>query len=149
MNQELELKIIRYLQEHSVCTLATIEDNRPLASAMEFVNEGATLYLAAIADTRKVANLRANPAVSLTVNEAYVEGQGVRGLQIFGTARPITDPAERDRVRSLFSDKFTVYQMIHWKEKRTVYYEITPDRIDYIDYSQEYGHKDTWLPPVG
>lgn len=144
--QALETAIARYLDTHSICTIATMEGARPNASTVEFVSEGLRLFFVAIAGTAKVANLRKNPSVALTVNESFLDMRGTRGIQYYGKARLVEEPEVIERIRCLFFDKFVVYRLIHWQSEKSLFYEIHPERIDYIDYRVKFGHKEVWKP---
>jgi nitroimidazol reductase NimA-like FMN-containing flavoprotein (pyridoxamine 5'-phosphate oxidase superfamily) len=140
----LEKKIIAYLQSHSVCTVATADEGRPLASTVEYVNSDLTIYFVSIAGTQKVRNLRRNPAVAITVNDAHLDLRGVKGVQMFGRASCIDEPHRQEEIRTLFFDKFAFTRLVHWQKTKSVFFEVTPERVDFIDYTVEFGHKDVW-----
>jgi uncharacterized protein YhbP (UPF0306 family) len=142
---ELEQKISRYLQEHSICTLATVLDGKPHASALEYVNFGLRIYIVSIPGTAKVQALAKNPDVAITVNESYLDMRGVQGVQYWGAASVVTDDQKKERIRTLFFDKFTVFRLIHWRSSKAMFYEINPARVDFIDYRREFGYKEKWL----
>ena len=144
--QDLEQKIIRYLQEHSICTVATVLDGLPHACALEYVNFGLRLYIVSIPGTAKVKALAGNPNVAITVNESYLDMRGVQGVQYYGAASVVEDAQKRERIRTLFFDKFTVFRLIHWRSDKAVFYEINPARIDFIDNRREFGYKEKWTP---
>ena len=58
----------------------------------------------------------------------------------------VTDAAECERVRVLLFDKNLLDPGTHWAKHRSVLIEVVPERIDYIDYGQGFGHKDVWEP---
>ena len=144
--QDLKQKIDNYLKEHSICTIATVLDGKPHASALEYVNFSLRLYLVSIPGTAKVKALEQNPEVAITINESYLDMRGVQGIQYYGTASVIEDAQKKERVRALFFDKFTVFRLIHWRSDAAVFYEINPSRIDFIDYRREFGYKEKWIP---
>ena len=144
MKAELEKKIFRYFEEHSICTVATIEDDRPNASALEYVSKRLNLYFVSFPDTQKVRNLNSNPAVAITINEAYLDMRGVKGIQYFGMASVIKNDELKEKVRTLFYEKYPVFQLVHWQDASSVFYEVIPQRIDFIDYSVKFGNKETW-----
>jgi hypothetical protein len=146
MPNEFDSRIIRYLEEHSVCTVATIEGDRPNASALEYVNDGLKLYFISFPNTQKVRNIGIIPAVAITINEAYIDIRGIKGIQYYGTASVIQDDKLKDKVRNLFSEKFPVFQLVHWQKSSSIHYEVVPQRIDFIDYSSKFGRKEVWTP---
>lgn len=146
MDNEFDRKIVRYLEEHSVCTVATIEKDRPNASSLEYVNDGLKLYFVSFPNTQKVRNLGVNPAVAITINEAYVDIRGIKGIQYYGAASAIEDEKMKAKIRKLFSEKYPVFQLVHWQKSSSIIYEVVPHRIDFIDYSLKFGSKEIWTP---
>lgn len=70
--------------------LATSYNDQPRATALEFFNEGLTLYILG-GPGGKIANIRRNPKVSAFIYEQPLDHKKVQpSLQIFGTARLIT-----------------------------------------------------------
>jgi PPOX class probable F420-dependent enzyme len=72
--------------------LATIDPaGRPQVNPVWFISDGEMLYLSVKADTRKLRNLRANPAVAMSVSDPanpgrYIELRGkVQGLELYTT----------------------------------------------------------------
>ena len=43
-----------------------------------------------------------------------------------------------------FFDKYMTTEAIHWNRAKVVFYAIEPERIDYIDYSVGFGHRESW-----
>ena len=146
MTNTLHERIIEELAAHRVCHVATVEGDRPLNSTLEYVADGTTLFLASIPDTQKVRNLKRNPQVAITMSGPGGPPERIRGIQYFGVARRISDPAEVEATRTRFFDRFLLDPAAHGVRKRNVYYEITPERIDLIDYAPGFGHKETFTP---
>lgn len=148
MPSELEQKIINYLEAHTMSTVATVEAeyNRPHASAVEYVNDGLNLYFISIPNTCKTKNMEANPAVAITINESYLDMRGTQGIQYFGTARRLEDEKRHAEIREMFLDKFIVFRLIKWDFSKAWFYEVTPQRIDFIDYRKGFGKKEIWEP---
>jgi len=70
--------------------LATSYRDQPRATALEFFNEGLTLYILG-GPGGKIANIRRNPRVSAFIYEQPMDHRKVQpSLQIFGTAELIT-----------------------------------------------------------
>lgn len=70
--------------------LATSYKDQPRATALEFFNEGLTLYILG-GPGGKIANIRRNPRVSAFIYEQPMDHRKVQpSLQIFGTAELIT-----------------------------------------------------------
>jgi len=70
--------------------LATSYKDRPRATALEFFNEGLTLYILGVPGG-KIANIKRNPRVSAFIYEQPMDHRTTQpSLQIFGTAELIT-----------------------------------------------------------
>ncbi len=78
---DLEHRILSFLKGRHLANLATVEGQRPNVSAVEFVNDGLTLFFVSIPKTQKVINLAANPAVALAVNSTERSRDEVMGVQ--------------------------------------------------------------------
>jgi uncharacterized protein YhbP (UPF0306 family) len=145
-NNDLERRIIDFLRHQHLANLATVEGRRPNVSAVEFVNDGLTLFFVSIPKTQKVVNLADNPAVALAVNSAGRSRDEVVGVQYYGRAAPLTDETAIERVKTLFFDKYLFEEAAHWFGSRMLFYEVTPERVDLVDYSKGFGHKDSYIP---
>ncbi len=70
--------------------LATSYNDQPRATALEFFNEGLTLYILG-GPGGKIANIRRNPKISAFIYEQPLDHKKIQpSLQIFGTAGLIT-----------------------------------------------------------
>lgn len=70
--------------------LATSYKDQPRATALEFFNEGLTLYILGVPGG-KIANIKRNPRVSAFIYEQPMDHSKTQpSLQIFGTAELIT-----------------------------------------------------------
>ena len=147
-SDDLEHRIIDFLRGRHLANLATVEGQRPNASAVEFVNDGLTLFFVSIPKTQKVVNLAENPAVALTVNSAGRSRRDVMGVQYYGRARPVADRETIERIGRVFFDKYLFEDAAHWFGSRVLFYEVTPERVDLVDYSKGFGHKDTFIPEL-
>jgi len=89
---ELEQHLADFIKSHNVCVLATAsKDGVPLATPIWCNSKGTTLYMVADAGTTKLANIRANPRVSIGINDPRPSFQSVKGIQIWGEAKLITE----------------------------------------------------------
>jgi general stress protein 26 len=83
-----EREVANYLDAHNVLSLSTCRDNMPRCTTLEYFNNGLTVYLFSEGGG-KIANLKANPAVSFTIHDPYDSGTdyfGASGLQVWGRA---------------------------------------------------------------
>jgi len=143
MSEELKSKIINYIEFHSIATVATVSaEGKPNASAVEYVNEGFTLYFMSMPKSRKTRDIETNPAVALTINESVLDMRGTQGIQYEGTAKPVEDEARVKKCAEMFYEKFVMFRLLKWDLAKALFMEVTPERIDFIDYRKKFGHKE-------
>lgn len=143
MSEELKQKIIAYLESHSIATVATVgAEGKPNASAVEYVNDGFTLYFMSMPKSRKTGDIKRNPAVALTINESVLDMRGTQGIQYEGMAKPVEDEEKVKKCAEMFYEKFVVFRLLKWDLTKALFMEVTPDRIDFIDYRKKFGHKE-------
>ena len=145
MEDQLVARIVDLLESERICNVATCVDDRPLNSAVEYVNAGTMLYFVSFPGTLKIANIKINPQVALTINASELRPGEIRGLQIFGRAR-ILPADETDPIKTLFLDRNLLEPATHWSLENTILVEVAPLQIDYLDYSKGIGHKEIWTP---
>lgn len=81
----------QYLAEHTLAILGTGKrDGSPQLSTIYYDWDGEQIYISVTSDRAKWKNAIRNPNVALLVPD------GRRQLVVYGTARGITDPDERD-----------------------------------------------------
>jgi len=99
--EQLKDRIIRFLQEQKVCTLATCAGNIPRSTPVRYRSQGLTVYILTEGGG-KVKNIRDNPQVAVSIVGEYTGFQSVTGLQAWGKAviikpqdGPLYDEAKR------------------------------------------------------
>ena len=93
--EELKERIISFLQEQKICTLATCAQNIPRSTPVRYRSRGLTLYILTEGGG-KVKNIKDNPQVSVSMVGEYSGFQSVTGLQVWGKAviiKPQDGPA--------------------------------------------------------
>ncbi len=86
--KDLEQRVVDFLATEGMCVLATCSENVPRASAVEFFEDGTTLYILTEGG-RKVENISQNPAVSVAIHTQFIGWEKIKGIQ--------TDRHRRDR----------------------------------------------------
>lgn len=119
----------RFLATKQTVVLATVEaDGAPLAMAMWFLHDPATLTMISEANTQKVHNLRRDPRVSV-VAEAT---DPIRGMALQGRVEFLADGAERralvDRFHAKYPDLATLWKGRAMPADR-VMFRISPERV--------------------
>jgi 1,4-dihydroxy-2-naphthoate octaprenyltransferase len=141
MNQrDLDRTILSVLDESDRMFLATSVDQNPSGATVFFARDGFDLLFFTFRTTRKAEQIRYNPKVQAVV---WPKGQeGIRGLQIEGECRPVTDPEEMEeakrrilRVTSAFKDYMEDEFLL--KNKVVGYFRLRPTVIKYVDFYAE------------
>lgn len=143
MTGDLKKQIIEYMELHSICTVATVKDDQPYADAVEYVNDGTTLYFISFPKSQKTANIRANSRVAITINESVLDMRGTQGIQYSGEAKLIEDKDFALKISKMFLKKFTIFKLISWDLSKALFVKVTPKRIDFINYRKKFGHKES------
>src|SRR5690606_40344855 len=86
MTDDLHRRVLDYLRQHHVLTLATQDRDGPWAAAVFYVNDGFTLYWLSRPTTRHCTELARSPRVAGTVQEDYSDWPQIRGVQFEGLA---------------------------------------------------------------
>src|SRR5256885_7820255 len=90
-----DARIQRFLATKEVAVLATVQpDGAPLAMAMWFLHDPATLTMISVEGLQKVRNLRRDPRVSV-VAEAGGGGKPICGVAVQGRAGVLAGGPER------------------------------------------------------
>ena len=116
-------KVQRFLATKTVAVLATVQpDGAPLAMAMWFLHDPASLTMISVANLQKVRNLRRDPRVSVVMEAA--DDAGIRGVTIQGRAEFLDDTPERRALVDRFLKKYDPLLEGYWKGR-----VMPPDRV--------------------
>ena len=144
MEPALREEILSVLKGATDMTIATIRpDGYPQATTVSYVSAGLTMYFGCTAESQKALNIAHNDKVSLTVTLPYFSWEEIRGLSMGGTAKPVTDPNEINRVSELMLRKFP--QILEYAlagKKGLFLVRIDPEVISLLDYRKGFGHTD-------
>jgi len=91
--EELRKKIVDFMDEHKICTLATCLNNVPRSTPLRYRNKDLTVYISTEGGG-KMKNIKQNPSVSVSLYADYKGFESVRSLQTWGTAEIITPDDE-------------------------------------------------------
>src|SRR6516162_11395752 len=141
MDPALREEILSVLKAATDMTIATIRpDGYPQATTVSFVSDGLTMYFGCAAESQKAQNIAHNDKVSLTVTLPYFNWEEIRGLSMGGTATPVTDPNEINRVSELMLRKFP--QILEYAlagKKGLFLVRITPEVISLLITAKDLG----------
>jgi general stress protein 26 len=125
---ELKEKILAKVNKPTLSALATItEDGKPwVRYVTPMADENLTFWMATFIHSRKVAQIRKNPEVHLTVGVSDVE-TAESYIQVQGKAEILTDPETKrtvwfDQLKNIFSGP---------DDPNYCVCKITPYRIEY------------------
>ncbi|WP_438347882.1 pyridoxamine 5'-phosphate oxidase family protein [Paenibacillus sp. FA6] len=94
-NKIIEQDITKILDHNKICSLATIEGNKPKQRYMMLYNEGLSIHLVSDRRTHKVEELKNNPNVSLLIG--YEIGGTKEVVVMEGTCSICTDDNLKER----------------------------------------------------
>jgi PPOX class probable F420-dependent enzyme len=125
--------IQRFLATKHVAVLSTVQpDGGPLAMAMWFLHDRATLTMISVDGLQKVRNLRRDPRVCVVAEASSAHGSEGRGVIVRGRAEFLPDGAERQALVERFHAKYPELQK-HWKGRpmppNRVMFRIVPARV--------------------
>lgn len=148
MKDALSMRVLRYLQDHNVATLAACDSGNPWAAALFYASDEFILYFLSSPTSRHCRDLDQNPHVAVTIQENYSDWLEIKGIQIEGIASEISG-IEEEKARRLYGQKFPVIGMLSKAPSAVVkalakvrWYKIVPQRLYFIDNSLGLGNRD-------
>jgi uncharacterized protein YhbP (UPF0306 family) len=76
-----------------------------------YASEGTTLYIMTDRPSRKARNIMYNPNVAYAVDENYDDFLSIKGIQMEGKARIVTEKAKIEKARGLLVRKFNTFHL--------------------------------------
>ena len=125
-----------FLDAHRVGHLATVDEGgRPHVVPVCFAVHAGRVYIAidekpkqaAPGELRRVRNVRANPAVCLTVDDYDEDWARLAWLQVRGDAALVDDPAERTAALAALRARYPQYRAMALEDRPLL--AITPVRV--------------------
>jgi hypothetical protein len=148
MPEALRQRVMAYLREHHVMTLATHGSAGVWAAAVFYVNDGFNLLFLSSPTSRHCRNLAESARVSATIQQDYADWPEIKGVQLEGTASEIGGEREK-QARHIYGEKFPVIRglaqgpvAIAKAMDKVRWYEVVTDRLYFIDNSAGFGHRD-------
>jgi general stress protein 26 len=137
-------KILELLAAHNNMTMATVRpDGYPQATTVGYANDGFTIYFGCGTQSQKAHNLALNNKVSIAIDRDYENWNEIKGLSLGGTATPVTDPQEIEKVGALMFAKFPQARDFGPDVQHAMaLYRVEPSVISVLDYTQGFGHTD-------
>lgn len=148
MKTALRDKVLTYLHNHRVMTLATTGPQGLWAAAVFYVNDEFTLYFLSSPTSRHSLNITAHPGVAVTIQENYKDWPEIKGIQLEGKARRI-EGVEQAEAIGRYGLKFPVVGNLKQAPvaivkamSQVAWYKVLPTRLYFIDNSLGFGHRD-------
>lgn len=145
MDEELKDNILKYIESHNVCTIALADGSKPVAHTMYYVSRDMNIYLESDPNSQKIHVVRANPLISLTIDEDYQDWRQIAGIELQGSARVLKE-AEAPRIQDLFLEKFPHINDLGGIPEHHVFIEVVPEKIYFMDFKKKFGHKSIYYP---
>ncbi len=149
MSSDLQQRIAVFLKEWHVMSLATADADGPHAANLFYAWDGLALVWVSAPDARHSRAIDTNPRVAATIAPDYSDFPLIRGVQIEGTARRITDDEERRSHLALLVARypFLARQEGLPAKVREAYaaaavYRLEPSVIVLIDNARGFGHRE-------
>lgn len=146
----LKERIKLFLDSHHVMTLATSNGESPHAVSLFFACDDLAIVWVSDPGSLHSREISLNNKVSATIASDFTDFADIKGLQITGTARELTDPADRSRCLALLSDRYPFLRRVSATPKalqdslaQACVYRLEPSQIVLIDNSIGFGHKET------
>lgn len=142
MDSDTERFVLDVLASHAILTLATNrEDGWPQATTVAYVNDGLRIYVMTFPEAQKVANIRRDPRVSLTVDRDESDWNDIKGLSMAATAELVSDAEEIQHVTQLMLRKFPqMKEMPQPEPSEVITLRLTPKIISVLNYAKGFGH---------
>lgn len=123
-------KVLQFLKENMVCCLATCANNKPRASAMEYVVVGDQVMFATDGNSMKAVNLAANNKISFSAH-AMPKFVTIDGT----TASPNED--EINEYNKILFERHPEFKVMveNGMMRPFTYYKLVPEVAYYNDYS--------------
>jgi uncharacterized protein YhbP (UPF0306 family) len=155
MSADLRRRILAFLGEHHVMTLASIGVDGPWAAAVFYAHDDCRLYFLSAPTARHAENIAADPRAAATIQRDYDDWPGIRGLQLSGPVREVA-PEDEARVRALYQSRYPligggagVPRKILEALDKIRWYEFAPEDIYLIDNTLGFAHREHLSPSRG
>lgn len=155
MSATLKERVLAFLGEHHVMTLATAGADGPWAAAVFYAHEDLRLYFLSSPTSRHAENLARDPRAAATIQRDYDDWPGIRGLQLADTVREVAR-ADEARVHALYQQRYPligggagVPRKIMEALDRIRWYEFAPAEIYLIDNTLGFAHREHLSPSCG
>lgn len=138
MTDSTKQEALAFLKSHSLASLATVSpEGQPRARLLYYASDDAfNTYFLSLANTRKVADIRANPKAALVVASDDKE----HTLQIEGVFEEMTDtatfgPMITELSKNLYPETGPSAPITHMDKAHPVFFKLTPTWIRWNNFT--------------
>lgn len=142
--------IYAFMDGQAVMTLATVNgDGSPRSTPLYFVRAGRELSFTSFAKTVHSRNIARDSRVSAAISLETRDYSKIRGVQVFGEASAIEDPAAAALAAAAMFLKYPSAKAIFDAEAlrhavSSSWYRLTVGRLVYVDNSAGFGHREEY-----
>jgi len=142
MEKDAKQKVINYLSAHRYLNLATVSpDGTPLAHTVGYVSDGAVVHFVTDKKSRKAKNIMGNQSVAYTVDEDYTDLGSIKGIQMRGKAKLVTDSSVIENILERMAKKFPQMKEMP-ANPDYVFFRIEPEEAYFLDNTVNFGYRD-------
>ena len=136
-------RVVDFLETETTLSLATAaEDGSPYVAPLFYLpREGARLFWFSSSASQHSRNLRENPRVAGTVYGRTGDWKKIRGVQMRGSASPVSDPALRRAIAKEYTQRFHLGTLFEAAISKSTLYCFQPEWVRYIDNSRRFGYQ--------
>lgn len=150
MSADLVERIVAFLAQHHVLSLATYGGEGPHATNLFYAHDGLALFWVSDPDTRHSREIEAEPRVAVTIAPDYSDFSEIRGLQLAGTAVCVDTEGRRAWHLTQLAARYPFLQRLadapptlQAAYARAAVYRFEPRQVVLIDNTKGFGHKET------
>jgi len=144
MKAELHEVGLRILSDHRIMAVATNRpDGWPQTTTVAYVNRGFDLYCFISPASQKMANIRRDNRVSVSIAGDFATPNDIQGISLGGRAHIIADLEKYQSVTGTFLARFPEFAAWpHPSPTLSVMVHIRPEILSILNYSRRFGHSD-------
>ncbi len=151
---ELRATVLAQLAGHTVCTLATQNEDGAHAASLMYAHDGLELYWMSDPKSQHSRDLAADGRSAITVARQFDDFAAIQGLQMKGHAARIIDDAAEKRAMKLMAGRYPFLAMFGaGKLARALaaaaLYRFRPRCVTLIDNTRSFGFKQSLEIPIG
>jgi general stress protein 26 len=118
-------------------------DGWPQVTTVGYINEGLDLYFVVARDSQKLANLQADPRVSVAIRREAGHGDAV-GVSMAGHAIEVTDPVTISRINTLAWERYPDFHIYGPGSDFVAVIHLTPQVVSPVSITDGRSHAETF-----